>query len=221
MLKLQDFAALKGVTDKAIYKHLQKHSAELSGHIEKRGKNGTWLDDFAQEFISGLMISTPPAIIEKHPDQEELERLREQNEKLQDRLEQKENYIGQLEAAAIIKQKRLDVLESEKLQIEAKTQEKVDAAVDQKQKDMMIIIENLKEVAEIEGRRKGELQEKIDEQGELLKEQNTQIGELRKANKGLEAEKTRAEELQKKLDALESKSIIEVIRDRIFRKKEG
>lgn len=85
MIKLQDFAASKGVTDKAIYKHLQKHQEALQGHFEKRGKNGTWLDDFACEYISSLMISNPP-VIGDNLQQQEIERLSKENDELKNRL---------------------------------------------------------------------------------------------------------------------------------------
>lgn len=63
-LKLQDFAREKGVTDRAIQKHIQNHLPELLDHIERRGPKGTWLDEYAQEFISNLMYETPTAILD-------------------------------------------------------------------------------------------------------------------------------------------------------------
>lgn len=63
-VKLQDFAREKGVTDRAIQKHIQNHAEELAGHFERKGPNGTWLDDYAQEFISGLMYETPTVIMD-------------------------------------------------------------------------------------------------------------------------------------------------------------
>ena len=62
MIKLKDFAASCGVTDRAIQKHLKNHETELKGHFERRGKNGTWLDEHAQEFIRGLMIQQPVVV---------------------------------------------------------------------------------------------------------------------------------------------------------------
>lgn len=85
MIKLQDFAVSKGVTDKAVYKHLNKHKDALEGHFEKRGKNGTWLDDYACEYIAGLMISNP-VVLGDSQQQQEIERLRTENNELKDRL---------------------------------------------------------------------------------------------------------------------------------------
>lgn len=76
MMKLQDFAALRGVTDRAIQKHLKNHETELEGHIERRGPNGTWLDDYAQDYISKLMYRPAPTIVSDTGLLGELEELR-------------------------------------------------------------------------------------------------------------------------------------------------
>lgn len=59
MIKLQDFARDCGVTDRAIQKHLKNHEKQLEGHFQRRGKNGTWLDQTAQEYIRSLMVQQP------------------------------------------------------------------------------------------------------------------------------------------------------------------
>lgn len=85
MKKLQDFAREMGVTDRMIQKHLRTHAAELEGHYERKGPNGTWLDDEAQEIIRSKMRQTPVAIFEEDPrvkrQQAEIEDLREQLKK--------------------------------------------------------------------------------------------------------------------------------------------
>lgn len=63
MVKLQDFAKECGVTDRTIQKHVQKHEEALEGHFERRGPNGTWLDEYAQDFIRGLMIQPATPVI--------------------------------------------------------------------------------------------------------------------------------------------------------------
>lgn len=55
MIKLQDLAAQYKVTDRAIQKHLKKHEKELEGHFERKGPNGTWLDEYACNYIKELM----------------------------------------------------------------------------------------------------------------------------------------------------------------------
>ena len=77
MIKLQDFAQMRGVTDRAIQKHIKNHEAELEGHIERRGVNGTWLDDFAQEFIANLMYRPAPTAVADVQIYQEYEDLKE------------------------------------------------------------------------------------------------------------------------------------------------
>lgn len=98
MIKLQDFAHQKGVTDKAIYKHLNKHREQLEGHYEKRGKNGTWLDDFACQYISDLMVSNPVVVDDGTLQrfQAEVERLKNDREQLMMGLLAAKNEINRL-----------------------------------------------------------------------------------------------------------------------------
>lgn len=85
MIKVQDFAHSKGVTDKAIYKHINKHKEELGEHIHKQGKNGTWLDEYACEYISNLMISNP-IVVGESQQQQEIERLKAENSQLKNKV---------------------------------------------------------------------------------------------------------------------------------------
>ena len=62
MIKLQDFAHQKGVTDRTVQKHLKKHEKELKDHFQRKGPNGTWIDDFACEFLSDLMKTNAVAV---------------------------------------------------------------------------------------------------------------------------------------------------------------
>lgn len=85
MKKLQDFAREMGVTDRMIQKHLRTYAAELEGHYERKGPNGTWLDDEAQDIIRSKMRQAPVAVFEEDPrvnrQQIEIEDLREQLKK--------------------------------------------------------------------------------------------------------------------------------------------
>lgn len=124
MIKLQDFAASRGVTDKAIYKHLKKYAADLENHIEKRGKNGTWLDDYACEYISKLMVSNP-VVLSEASDREEIERLRKKVEELQDKLaESNEKGRNLAEAMLAMKDEMTNLqLENRSLQLKIEHQE--------------------------------------------------------------------------------------------------
>lgn len=93
MIKLQDFARECGVTDRTIQKHLKNHEAELTGHYQRRGKNGTWLDEEAQDFIRGLMIQQPVVVgdMEQYRENQQLkaekEELLEENRRLHEAME--------------------------------------------------------------------------------------------------------------------------------------
>lgn len=83
MIKLQDFAKMQGVTDRAVQKHLKKHEKALEGHFERLGPNGTYLDDFACEFIRERMLKAPVVISQVS---EEVEALKQENNELKDKL---------------------------------------------------------------------------------------------------------------------------------------
>lgn len=59
MTKLQDFAAQQNVTERQIYRLLQKYADELQGLYERRGQNGTWLTDEACEILHSKMRQQP------------------------------------------------------------------------------------------------------------------------------------------------------------------
>lgn len=119
MIKLQDFAKECGVTDRTIQKHLKNHEEELKGHYQRRGKNGTWLDEEAQAFIRNLMIQQPTVVYEgAAPFQEELEQLRERIRLLEDRIERKDVLIDQLQQREAAKDKLLEDAASKQLQLQ-------------------------------------------------------------------------------------------------------
>lgn len=121
MIKLQDFARQQGVTDRAIQKHLKKHEKELEGHFVRRGPNGTWLDEKAQEYIKNLMIPKPLGEVVD-------DKLLLEIEELKESLKQKEQYIIALEAGAIQKQELINELEKKQLLIEEKTVQRIKEA---------------------------------------------------------------------------------------------
>lgn len=79
MIKLQDFAKLQGVTDRAVQKHLKTYADELEGLYQRKGPNGTWLTDEACEILRGKMKQAPIVISNTS---EELEDLRLENKRL-------------------------------------------------------------------------------------------------------------------------------------------
>lgn len=57
-LKVKDFAAMQGVSDSIIYRHIRQHKEDLGDRVIKRG-NATWLTEEGQEYIRGLMTQQP------------------------------------------------------------------------------------------------------------------------------------------------------------------
>lgn len=50
-VRLRDWAELQRISERTVQIHIKNNAAELEGHIDRRGKQGTWLDEFAQEFL--------------------------------------------------------------------------------------------------------------------------------------------------------------------------
>lgn len=51
LVRLRDFAEIHRITERTVQVHIKENWDVLEGHIDRRGKQGTWLDDFAQEFL--------------------------------------------------------------------------------------------------------------------------------------------------------------------------
>lgn len=55
LMRLRDFAEIHRVSERTVQMHVKENWEELQDHIDRRGKQGTWLDDFAQEFLLGVI----------------------------------------------------------------------------------------------------------------------------------------------------------------------
>lgn len=88
MIKITDFAKQQGVTPRGARKLLQTYEKELDGHFERRGQNGTWIDDTAQEFLRSKMIQNPVTIYDEKalPFYEELKKEQAENRELREKL---------------------------------------------------------------------------------------------------------------------------------------
>lgn len=95
MIKLQDFARQQGVTDRQVQRLIKKYAAELEGHVERKGPNGTWLDDEACEILKSKMKSNP-IVLSDASQQREIERLRGEVDRLKDELLQEKDKISAL-----------------------------------------------------------------------------------------------------------------------------
>lgn len=50
-VRLRDFAEIHRISERTVQVHIKNNEAELEGHVDRRGKQGTWLDEFAVEFL--------------------------------------------------------------------------------------------------------------------------------------------------------------------------
>lgn len=115
MVKVQDFAKEHGVTDRAIQKHIQRHWQELHEHVNRRGKNGTWLDEQAQAFIESLMIQQP-VIVSDRAVTEDNERLRAEIDCLRaevERLNKRAEHLSDKLTESLEERTKLQALEVE------------------------------------------------------------------------------------------------------------
>lgn len=51
LVRLRDFAELHRISERTVQVHIKDNWDELEGHIDRRGKQGTWLDEFAVEYL--------------------------------------------------------------------------------------------------------------------------------------------------------------------------
>lgn len=135
MTKLQDFAAQQNVTERQIYRLLQKYADELQGLYERRGQNGTWLTDEACEILHSKMRQQP-VIVSDGSLARQAEELKAKNLELLEELHtvqadmielQKQNTkliaetarISLLEADNDVKTHKLAAADDEKQQLQA------------------------------------------------------------------------------------------------------
>ena len=135
MTKLQDFAAQQNVTERQIYRLLQKYADELQGLYERRGQNGTWLTDEACEILHSKMRQQP-VIVSDGSLARQAEELKSKNLELLEELHtvqadmielQKQNTkliaetarISLLEADNDVKTQKLAAADDEKQQLQA------------------------------------------------------------------------------------------------------
>lgn len=135
MIKLQDFATQQNVTERQIYRLLQKYADELQGLYERRGQNGTWLTDEACEILHSKMRQQP-VIVSDGSLARQAEELKAKNLELLEELHtvqadmielQKQNTkliaetarISLLEADNDVKTQKLAAADDEKQQLQA------------------------------------------------------------------------------------------------------
>lgn len=111
MISLRDYAAESGVSYEAVRRQIKRYEKELEGHIHKEGRT-QFLDDEAVAFLDGHRAKTPIAVYDKSRD-EELERLREENQRLHNKVEMLQDSLlqsyGKIEA---LHEEKLAMLEA-------------------------------------------------------------------------------------------------------------
>lgn len=50
-VRLRDFAEVHRISERTVQKQIKDNYDVLREHVDRRGKQGTWLDDFAVEFL--------------------------------------------------------------------------------------------------------------------------------------------------------------------------
>lgn len=77
---VKQIAEKRGVSERAIYKQIKTHEAEIAGHTSKiNGKN--WYDEVAVKILDEASVQNPVVYLE-NAEKEEVERLKAENERL-------------------------------------------------------------------------------------------------------------------------------------------
>ena len=85
MIKLQDFASKYGVTDRQVQRLLKKHEDEMTGHFERKGSNGTWIDETGERILRSKMRQAPVIVHDTEVGQK-IAHLEQENEVLKNKL---------------------------------------------------------------------------------------------------------------------------------------
>lgn len=104
LLRVKDFASERGVSESIIYRHIRNHREELGENVYKKGKS-TYITEEGQAFIRSLMFDQP---VNDVIDTTLVCKIAE----LETKLKEKEDYIKVIEASNLLKQTRLNDLES-------------------------------------------------------------------------------------------------------------
>lgn len=135
MIKLQDFATEQGVTDRQVQRLLKKYTDELTGHFERRGSNGTWLDEEACSILRSHM-KQQPIVVSDNSVSEHIAELEAENRRLHQKMETLQDLLStalQKQLALQETQFRLEALEDSKRALEAEKEKyKVLIASEQK-----------------------------------------------------------------------------------------
>lgn len=85
MVKISDFAKQFGISDRHARRLVAENESDLSGHYEKRGSGGTWIDEVAAEILRGK-LRNPQEYVQLTIDEADQAALQQQVIDLQARL---------------------------------------------------------------------------------------------------------------------------------------
>lgn len=109
---LRDLALEKGVHIRSLQTHVKNHESELEGHIIRYGPpRGTYVDEYAEEFISGLLVGHPVMLTDQNIVAEN-ERLRKELDELQKRVIQLQDEKAGLLERALEAENRRELVET-------------------------------------------------------------------------------------------------------------
>ena len=178
LISLKDYAAMNNVTYEAVRQQVVRYADELGNHIVKDGRQ-QFLDDEAIKFLDGKRQKNPVTIIQASKD-EEIERLKIENENLQKVITSQANKMAEISEWKAEKALLIARAEQQTLFLEEKTKLAVAAAV----QEAKIEAENEKQEAirKAEDELKKKLQEEFNNQKSSMEQ---------KHQEALEAEKSR------------------------------
>ena len=162
MIKLNDFARERGVTDRQVQRLIKKYEVELEGLFVRKGPNGTWLSDEACDILRSKMKTQDAEVYDDTKDK----KIKE----LEEQLKSKEQYITALEAGNIAKQNLINELE----------QKRIPLLQDQLEIQKHDFAEKEKEMQELQNQQNekiSNLQSKIEAKDELIQDYERKAAE--------------------------------------------
>lgn len=91
MLSISEYAKKANVSYEAIRTQIKRYSGDLKGHIHKQGRK-QFLDDYAVDFLDGKRRNNP-VIVVTHAKDDEIQMLKEENERLKNALLDAQNQL--------------------------------------------------------------------------------------------------------------------------------
>ena len=140
MIIVQDFATKCGVIVRQVHRPLTKYEEEMTGHFERQGPNGTWIDETGERILRSKMRKDPVVLRDSETGQR-IERLEKENDRLKDkvimlqeRVMESEGALARLEAAETTRLLLEESRDEYKAQAAQKAQEASEAS--QKAKEL-------------------------------------------------------------------------------------